>query len=72
MPPATKKKKVTKDRSGLWSLFDMEVGGGRNMECLYTKSQKGQRVHCDLCQTKLNYDNNRFLICPNLCADCYI
>ena len=25
MPPATKKKKVTKDRSGLWSLFDMEV-----------------------------------------------
>ena len=67
MHPATKKKKAARNQSGLWSLFDTEVGDGerQNMKCLYTKSQKGERIHCDLCQTKLNFDADRFLICPN-------
>ena len=67
MPPSTKKKKSTKDRTGLWSLFDTEVGGEspKNMECLYTNSIKGQRERCDLCKSKLNVNEDRFLTCPN-------
>ena len=65
MPIATKKKKAGKNRRGLWSLFESEVTGPKNMACLYTKSKKGERINCDLCQSKLNYDSERFLVCPN-------
>ncbi len=58
-----KSKKVVAD---IWNQFDEVVNPGEpDLECLYSKQNVGSRVKCDLCDSKVAYDDERFLTCTN-------
>ena len=63
----TKKKKrgANKSNANMWKLFDDEVGGKKNLECLYSTQKISNREKCDLCDTKVNYGENGYLTCAN-------
>ena len=56
-------KKVVAD---IWDKFDEEVNPlAPDLECLYSKQCVGSRNQCDLCKSKVAYDDERFLTCTN-------
>lgn len=62
----TKKKKKTKVlNADIWDKFDSIVGDKHDLECVYSKQQVGSRVKCDLCDSDVSYDEERFLTCTN-------
>ena len=57
-----KNRKVTPD---IWNKFSEEVDQKHDLECLYSKQTVGARVRCDLCNSQVAYDDERFLTCTN-------
>jgi len=62
----TKRKKHKKALTAdIWNKFDEEITEKQDLECLYSKQKVGARVRCDLCNTQVAYDDERFLTCTN-------
>ena len=58
-----KSKKVTKD---LWETFTTEIKeDSKKLECVYSEQELKTREFCDLCNSVVNYGDDRFLTCTN-------
>ena len=65
---STKKRKYNKiNKKALWAAFDEEKTDAvdKQMECLYSKSNVGNRTNCDRCNSALFYSADKFLTCSN-------
>ena len=59
----TKKNKHKKNNSKeLWNLFNDEMKNTKTIECLYDSTK---REFCDICNSILFYNEERFLVCSN-------
>jgi len=80
MPPksvqkdrSTRRKKKNKTKK-LWREFDKEVleKDDKNMECLYRDSKICHKDYCDMCNEKLLFSKEGFLVCSNkICGIVY-
>ena len=63
----TKRKKRKSKRRDLWKQFDNEIPSDHTnqLECLYSKQSVETREKCELCQSAVAYDDERFLTCTN-------
>ena len=63
---ATKKKnKITVNKKKIWSLFNETIPELKKLECLYTNSERKNREKCDLCESSVQYSEEKFLVCTN-------
>ena len=60
-----KKKRSVQNKKELWDQFDHEISPSKRLECLYTTSKIEEREKCDLCESALQYSEERFLVCSN-------
>tara|TARA_B110000046_G_scaffold94978_1_gene102722 strand:- start:850 stop:1917 length:1068 start_codon:yes stop_codon:yes gene_type:complete len=61
----TKKQHNKKTKDNLWSLFDDNIDNKEELMCLYTNAEVGERDSCDICNSLLAYDDDRFKTCTN-------
>jgi transcription initiation factor TFIIB len=63
----TRRKKKNKKRKKLWKEFDNEVlnKDEDRMECLYRNAKVNQKDYCDLCNDRLLFSKEGFLVCSN-------
>lgn len=67
VPNSNQTKRIRKDNvvSDMWNMFDDEIAPKRDLECLYSKQTVCSRTKCDLCDSSVAYDEERFLTCTN-------
>ncbi len=61
----TKKNKKGINKRKVWSLFNDEIPEMQKLECLYSNSKKDIRENCDLCNSPVQYSEEKFLVCTN-------
>lgn len=66
MKKKNKSKKIRNnvDKKKMWKIFDDNLGKKKKLELLFSE-EKSVRENCDLCCSKLNISDEKFLVCSN-------